>query len=333
MKTAKLLFFSLLLILTGCEKSDNLNTTIETLEVLNITAYSAELNGNLESEENLQILSKGFLLAFEPEPVFGDNSITFEGVTGRFKYEATSLRAGKTYYTRAFYTTETDTAYGDLVEFKTRDYLIFNPHLEYGTVADIDGNVYKTIQIGEQTWMAENLRTTRYQNGDLIEYAENFDQWFEFYPARIKGAYIYYKNDIEYKNIHGALYNWNTAIDTRNVAPAGWRVPSIDDWQKLIDYLDPHNTGTYGDNLRETTTAHWYYVNPWAPEATNSTGFTAIASGFAHIYGTAHMGYNCRYWTNTITPRGPTYVDLYSQKLHFHEDIGPAGYIIRCIKE
>lgn len=182
--------------------------------------------------------------------------------------------------------------------------------------------------------MAENLRTTRYQNGDPIEHANDYDQWIDYDNPRT-GAYIFYNNDVENKNIHGALYSWNAVSDQRNIAPSGWRVPSIEDWQKLIDYLDPYDSENFGHTLREATTAHWAIEFPvWLNPEINSTGFTAIPSGFVHGgLGSFGMGFNCRYWTSsTRPPHAPVYVSLGS-RISFSDDIGAAGYTIRCIND
>jgi uncharacterized protein (TIGR02145 family) len=109
----------------------------------------------------------------------------------------------------------------------------FNPTVEYGSMTDQEGNSYKTIVIGTQTWMAENLKTTRYRNGDLIPFVTDMKQWINL----ASGAYCWYNNEIIYKSTYGALYNWYTVNDSRNIAPAGWHIPDDDEWLTLINYL------------------------------------------------------------------------------------------------
>lgn len=111
--------------------------------------------------------------------------------------------------------------------------IIFNPILTYGTMTDQDGNTYKTITIGSQTWMAENLRVTHFRNGDPIPNVTDNDTWHNLTSS----AYCWYNNDISNKDIYGALYNWYAVTDSRNIAPAGWHVPTSDDMQELVDYL------------------------------------------------------------------------------------------------
>ncbi|MCU4155333.1 fibrobacter succinogenes major paralogous domain-containing protein [Carboxylicivirga sp. A043] len=112
---------------------------------------------------------------------------------------------------------------------------IFNPDKKYGTVNDIDGNVYKTIKIGKQTCMAENLRVTRFRNGDALPNITDNDKW----SIQAVAAYCNYNNteDLDTIATYGRLYNWYAVADSRNIAPKGWRVATPEDWNILIDYL------------------------------------------------------------------------------------------------
>ena len=153
--------------------------------------------------------------------------------------------------------------------------IIFNPSLSYGSVTDIDGNVYKTIQIGTQIWMAENLKVLRYRNGDPINKVTNNTSW----TALTSGAYCYYNNDeVTYKAVYGALYNWYAVADNRNIAPVGWHIPTDSEWQTLVDSLG----GDYnvGGPLKEIGTSHWNGGNPQNLGASNSSGFTALPGGW-----------------------------------------------------
>lgn len=167
--------------------------------------------------------------------------------------------------------------------------IIFNPNLTYGTVIDIDGNVYKTIQIGTQTWMAENLKTTKYRNGDPIpniisEVAR---------AALTTGAYCWYNNDsATYKANYGALYNWYAVADSRKIAPIGWHVPTDYEWTKLTTYLGIHA----GGQLKEIGTIHWISPNP----NTNESGFTALpGGGYGSDGGCGDIGDWGFWWSST----------------------------------
>jgi uncharacterized protein (TIGR02145 family) len=109
----------------------------------------------------------------------------------------------------------------------------FNPSITYGSITDQDGNVYKTVNIGNQTWIAENLKTTKYRNGELIPNVTDNTLWKNL----VTGAYSNYDNDNKKENIYGRLYNWYAVNDTRNLAPLGWHVPSDTEWTTLYSFL------------------------------------------------------------------------------------------------
>lgn len=101
------------------------------------------------------------------------------------------------------------------------------------TVKDIDGNVYHTIVIGTQTWMLENLKTTKYSNGDPIPNITDSLTWVSLET----GAYCNYNNDENNSVIYGRLYNWYSVNDSRKLAPVGWHVPNDSEWRTLTDFL------------------------------------------------------------------------------------------------
>jgi len=177
--------------------------------------------------------------------------------------------------------------------------------IETGTMTDIDGNTYKTVKIGDQWWMAENLRVTRYSNADSILYVKDRGEWTEL----TKGAYCYYNNDSSYAPVYGALYNWYAANDGRNIAPEGWHVPTDDEWKQLelylgmskydVDDIDWRGTDE-GGKLKETGFENWLDPNTGA---TNETGFTALPGGnrsgslyFSDFFG---LGTSTTFWTST----------------------------------
>jgi len=146
------------------------------------------------------------------------------------------------------------------------------------TVTDIDGNVYNTVTIGSQVWMAENLKVTKYRNGDVIGLRQS--------------AY----NDNE-SNVatYGRLYEWNAVNDSRGISPAGWHVPSDAEWTVLINYLG--GDAVAGGKLKESGTAHWQTPNSGA---TNETGYTALPGGqsdYLRTYG--NMGSYGNWWSST----------------------------------
>lgn len=138
------------------------------------------------------------------------------------------------------------------------------------TVTDIDGNIYKTVTIGTQIWMAENLKTTKYNDGTAIQLVTDNTVW----KNSASPAYCWYKNDEgTYKNTYGALYNWY-AVSTGKLSPSGWHVPSDSEWTTLISFLG--GDAVSGGKLKEMGTAHWLSPNSGA---TNENGFSALPGG------------------------------------------------------
>ena len=158
-----------------------------------------------------------------------------------------------------------------------------------GTVTDIDGNVYPVVVIGTQTWMAANLKTTRYRNGNPVPMVTDSVQW----SALTTPGYCNYNNDASKAAAYGFYYNFFAVTDSNNIAPLGWHVPTDADWAVLITYL---GTGG-GGKLKATGTTYWLSPNSGA---TNSTGFNGRGGGDRSYTGTFHYfgTYGC-FWCTT----------------------------------
>jgi uncharacterized protein (TIGR02145 family) len=206
----------------------------------------------------------------------------------------------------------------------------FNPDKKYGTVADIDGNVYKTIKIGGQVWMAENLRVTHYQNGDSIPNIIDSDLW----ANQTGGAYCNYSNTVNPDTIatFGRLYNWYTTQDTRGLAPGGWRVANSVDWITLIEYLGGDTIAS--KHLKETGTLHWDDPN----NADNSSGFTALPGGWRYRNKNFEkIIYYSDFWTSSLYSEASApflFLFTWNDNLVYKDfNYKVNGYSIRCIKE
>ena len=174
---------------------------------------------------------------------------------------------------------------------KAIDSIIFYmPNVDLNTsVTDADGNEYNVVTIGTQTWMAENLKTTKYNDGTSIPLVENDNSWENLTTP----GYCWYKNDPLYGNFYGALYNWY-AVNTGKLCPTGWHVPTQAEWTTLIDYLG--GSSIAGGKLKQTFILHWHEPN----EATNESGFTALPGGYRDVYTTyKEVGIVGRFWTAT----------------------------------
>lgn len=193
------------------------------------------------------------------------------------------------------------------------------------TVTDIDGNVYKTVQIGSQCWFAENLRTARYRNGEPILAAWGING---------QGAWIHYDNSPELGAIYGKLYNWYAAVDARQVCPVGWHVPSHQEWHVLTDYLGENA----GGKMKATGTARWLSPNTGA---TNESGFDGLPGGvYAANTGFYGLGEYGAWWSTTQDGSVTTNDAAMTRYLNHNrgDSQGIIGYIyhgfsVRCVMD
>jgi uncharacterized protein (TIGR02145 family) len=198
------------------------------------------------------------------------------------------------------------------------------------TLTDIDGNVYKTVIIGTQIWMAENLRTTKYRNGDPIPNITNGTTW----PSLVSGAYCDFNNNAINGITYGHLYNFYTITDSRQLCPSGWHVPSYLEWCTLINNLGGF-TPVAAAKLREVGTAHWSL-----PGGTNTSEFTALGGSWRGGDGLFYyyIGQSAWWWTSTEQQIYNPYSiglgtdnNLFANWDPYHAKA--AGSSIRCIKD
>jgi uncharacterized protein (TIGR02145 family) len=210
--------------------------------------------------------------------------------------------------------------------------VIFNPNLTYGTVQDIDGNTYKTIQIGTQTWTAENLKTTKLNDGTVIPLITDVSVWKNLNTM----GFCYYNNLTSNGDLYGALYNWHVT-KTGKLCSSGWHVPSNDEWKSLESFLGGATIA--GKKLKEIGTTHWNSPN----SGTNESGFTALPGGFISVYylnGFSSLRNGGVWATSTLhTDSYPWNVSMYynsDQVLHNTTstvDGKKDGYSVRCVKD
>ena len=196
-------------------------------------------------------------------------------------------------------------------------------------VTDIDGNEYKTVKIGDQVWMAENLKVTRYRNGDPIPNVTVDSQWTNL----TTGALCAYDNDDNNVSTYGLLYNWYAVNDARGLAPDGWRVPTDAEWQTLIDNLGGNLVA--GNKLKEAGTAYW---NSPDSSATNESGFTALPGGYRYYYsGTFYyIGLYGIWWSATESSSARAWLRILGS---YYPGVGRDdydkhyGFSVRCVRD
>jgi uncharacterized protein (TIGR02145 family) len=307
--------------------------TITTANPGNVTSVSASCGGNVTDNGGASVFERGVCWGIAELPTIY-NSHTDDGTgAGEFVSLITRLTPGITYFVRAYARNYLGTSYGNQVSFMTPSgsgtgEIAFNPSLTYGSATDADGNIYKTIQIGTQTWMAENLKTTKFRNGDLIPEITDRIQWKNL----ISGAYSNYNNEAGLSAVYGCLYNWYATNDNRNLAPDGWHVATDNDWTKLVDYLGGKGLAAY--KLIETGTSHWAVPNSGA---TNESGFSALPGGFL-LTGEGYFGVGSISIWWSATEVDITY-GSYWEIVNIYNRIDKYGYnktdghSVRCVKD
>lgn len=194
------------------------------------------------------------------------------------------------------------------------------------TVTDIDGNVYPTVTIGTQTWMAANLRTTKYRNGNPIPVVTDSAQW----KGLTTDAYCNINNDANTVAVYGRLYNWNAVTSSSNIAPVGWHVPTDAEWTTLTTFL---GSGA-GGKLKSTGTTYWNSPNAGA---TNSTGFNGLPGGDRSNNGAFHYfgTYGC-FWCTTeasVTDGWEYVLSCNSANVTRMQYSKGLGLSVRCVKD
>jgi uncharacterized protein (TIGR02145 family) len=200
--------------------------------------------------------------------------------------------------------------------------------ITYGSITDVDGNTYKTVKIGTQTWMAENLKTTKYDNGTTIPLVTDATAWHNL----ISGACCTYNNTTNADTIatYGRLYNW-FAVNTDDLCPSGWHIPTNTEWIALTDYLGGDNIA--GLKLKEDGTTHW----PGNTNTTNETGFTALPGGNRSSYGSYDLiGSDGYWWSATEKVANIAWARIMSSHYSYVSSTDgskQAGYSVRCMKD
>jgi uncharacterized protein (TIGR02145 family) len=324
--------------------------TVTTASVTNLTQSTAECGGNVTSDGGATVTSRGVCWSTNANPTVADSKTTDGSGTGGFTSSITGLAAATPYFVRAYAINSAGTGYGQIRSFETE-----SPDTDStGTVTDVDGNVYKTVRIGNQWWMAENLRVTHYRDGskrhtmlpgsgtwtaensgaphdligDEIPNVTDDGAW----SALSTGAYCNYDNDENNAIVYGRLYNWYAVADSREIAPVGWHVPSDGEWQTLVDFLGGGLVA--GGGLKETGTAHWLSPNTGA---TDQVGFTALPGGYRLILGPfGHIGMNALFWSSTEDNGSfAWYRSLFNSSpgINHMSDSEKIGMSVRCVRD
>ncbi len=308
--------------LAGCGNDDTStnpdNTTVPLLTtavVSSVTQTTAECGGIITSDGGAPITAYGVCWSTDATPTISDSKTTDGAGEGSFASSIAGLTNGTPFYVRAYATNSAGTGYGNEVTFST-------------SISDVDGNVYETVIIGSQVWMSENLEAVHYRNGDPISHVTDSTAW----RYLTYGGYCNYNNDADNVATYGRLYNWLAVDDSRNVAPSGWHVPTLAEWQTLADYLGFYYVA--GGKMKEAGSTHWQAPNAGA---TNESGFSGLPGGLRDAAGrSTYMGSRAYFWCSTVK----TGYTAYSYNLNHLDsatysvaNVKESGLSIRCVRD
>lgn len=312
----------------------NYSPTVTTANPYNISRFNANVGGSVsKSAGGGNTTEKGICVSTSPDPTTADYKIVGNPASGSGSFYCTllGLSPNTLYYARAYATNGSVTIYGNQVSFTT----LTTNFSYYGSITDIDNNVYTAVTIGTQVWLVENLKTIRYRNGDYIAHEPDLN-WYNLET----GAYCNYGNDPGNADTYGRLYNWYAVNDPRNIAPAGYHVATADDWTLLLAYFG--GASVAASNLKEFGTEHW-----WDPNLAfeNQSGFLAMPGGYRSGTTYAQIGQRGSWWSSNDYPgtNSAKYLRMHSWSANTMGSFGTGdsggwndkhfGYSARCVKD
>jgi uncharacterized protein (TIGR02145 family) len=286
MKT-KLLIISLLvsLLAVSCKKDKGALSSVETYTPKYIASKAATIGCYVASDGGSAIVTCGLYISTAASPETSGIALQMGNDTGLFMGQVTGLNPATQYFIKAFAKNSAGESLGEELSFTTP-----------ATVSDYDNNVYETVKIGNQIWMAKNLKTSHYLNGDPVNSttAANQDISTEVSPAY---HWAYDGNETN-TTVYGKLYTWYAVTDSRKVCPTGWHMPSDAEWTILETALGGYTIA--GSRLKEYGNAHW--LSPYNTDASNESCFTVLPGGYRGNTGTFFLLQNSSYlWTKTAS--------------------------------
>jgi len=331
------------------------NPTVNILSINSGQPGFRLIDAIVTSDGGAEVTARGFVWDTQENPTLEQNEDynTLGSGIGEYSGELSGLTPNTRYYVRAYASNSEGTGYSEQRVFHFWDY--------HGTLTDIDDNTYNTIMIGDQKWMAENLRAIRYNNGDSINTGLSDSEWITesngamgIYPhSQIDGL----DSEQDVLSAYGALYNWYAVTDERGICPVGWRVPSINDWQQLVDYLvteyDLHNEGGnpaingVGNALKScrqvnspnedcNTMEHPRWGHYETHYGTDDCGFSAVPGGYRVYDGIySFLEWHAGWWSSSGSDQNYAYsagMNNGNGSLFLSNYEKIEGFSIRCVR-
>lgn len=292
-------------------------TTFDVSEVNNTSAMSG---GMILSDGGMQITQRGICWSKNSYPTIADN-VTNDGAgVGSFTSTMKGLEIGTTYYVRSYAINSEGVSYGNETYFRTTQPTSGEAPLIY----DVNGNSYKTVYIGTQRWMSQNLKASTFNDGTSIPMLTDNSKWESVKTA----AWCYFNNDASTNNSKGKLYNWyfldKNSVGDKNICPTGWHIPSIEEIELLINYV-----GSDAQKLKS--------ISGWSlGSGNNQSGFNGLPAGYratnGSYYGEGQLGV---FWSKSeVYSYDARILELNTNNYPqtFRED-KRNGYSIRCVKD
>ena len=319
-KYSILLLVALFLFLTGCKKDDDVALpTVKTYTPLYVASTMATVGVNVESDGGAEIIC-GIYMGLLPNPESTGTQFQMANDIGIFLGQITGLTANTQYFVTAFAKNGKGESLGEELNFTTP-----------ATIMDNEENVYETVKIGDQLWMAENLQATKYSNGDIVGTTSPASLDISQEPTpKYQWAYEGNEGNVP---VYGRLYTWYAATDSRNVCPAGWHIPTDSEWTTLETALGGFNIA--GSKLKESGNTYW--VAPYNLDATNESCFKALPGGYRNqTGGFSYLENIGNWWSSTEGDVNNSWIrslDVQETQISRTDFIKSHGASIRCLKD
>lgn len=215
----------------ACDKDETnpIPPVISSIEITDMTYQDVAITWDVSLDNSNEIIENGICWSISSNPTIENNKTTSSEKVGKQNLKIDDLNNNTEIFLRAYSITESETTYSDELSFTLWIGAPGEP------VTDIDGNVYKTVKIGNQVWMQENLQVKHYNNGDKISLV-TLDEDQRWMDAK-SGMYCKYEDNDKFGDYYGFLYNGYAVTDQRKIAPKGYSIPSGTNWNELFHYL------------------------------------------------------------------------------------------------